>query len=381
MTPLPDTYNTARILVANEGIPNTGMGSWTQIISYFLSDNSSNLIDYLLCGPTALPFKSAVTKRIICNTLQWEINRKWYYFFKYRSYITALKSIIACHNFVVIVVMDNTKLKNIVTNTIEKNGWQNKCRVIFIQCGFSYEFTRDEYKDFRRGLHEIVLLTQKSYEYERNKYHEYPFLVHVLHNPVRQDVFFRLSVSEKQAKRRLLCVQPNETMFLWISHDRPKKGLDIILNMWPAIAEKYPGSKLIVVGAKREISLPGLRFEGKLPNTELAKYYQSADVFLFSSLCQEGFGLSLAEAITCGCFCIVSDVGGVNEFFKGNNGILVSNPNLPEAWVAAIEQYFHQPDDVKTQSLTPFLTYDQWCFEFQRIINTSIEFLIRSANR
>ncbi len=371
----------ANILVSQLGLPSNQLGSWTQILEYMLCHYPENRIDYLLCGSPDIPFHSQSTKRIICDYLKWEINRQWYYPLKYRSYVKALTNIIANHDFAVIVVMDNPKLKNIVTDTIEKNGWQKKCRVIFIQCGFSYEFTRDEYRDFRKGLHELVLLTQKSYEYERNKYHEYPFLVHVLHNPVRQDVFFKINDVEKAQKRQALGIDTNDTMFLWISHDRPKKGLDIILNMWPAIVYKYPTAKLIIVGAKREISLTGLRFEGKLPNAKLAKYYQAADVFLFSSLCQEGFGLSLAEAMSCGCYCIASDVGGVNEFFKGDNGILVGNPNVPKAWVTAIDHYFNQKKGGSNQIVTSFLTYNEWCFKFQQIISNSIEFLIRSANR
>ncbi len=371
----------AHILISSIGLPSNLMGSWTQILEYLLCNYSGNKIDYLLCEPSNIPFKSEKTQRIICPSLKWEINRQWYYPFKFQSYTKALKKIISKNDFSVIVIMDNFKLKNIVTETIQKNGWQNKCRVIFIQCGFSYEFTRDEYKHFRKGLHEIVLLTQKSYEYERNKYHEYPFLIHVLHNPVRQDIFYQLSAVEKEAKRTALGVKPQEKMFLWVAHDRPKKGLDIILNMWPAIAAKHPGSKLIVAGAKRDFSLAGLRFEGKLPNAELAKYYQAADVFLFSSLCQEGFGLSLAEAMSCGCFCIASDVGGVDEFFNNDNGILVSNPNQTGAWIEAIEQYFTQQTIARKQRHAQFLSYDEWCSRFQQIISSSTEFLIKSAKR
>jgi L-malate glycosyltransferase len=371
----------ASILVSQIGLPSNLMGSWTQILEYMLCHYPVNKIDYLLSGTSTIPFQSQSTKRIICNSLKWEINRDWYYPLKYRSYIKALTNIIAINDFAVIVVMDNPKLKNIVTDTIEKNGWQKKCRVIFIQCGFSYEFTRDEYRDFRKGLHEIVLLTQKSYEYERNKYHEYPFLVHVLHNPVRQDIFYKISDEEKKIKRHAIGIDASDKMFLWISHDRPKKGLDIILNMWPAIVAKYPTAKLIIVGAQREISLPGMRFEGKLPNAELAKYYQAADVFLFSSLCQEGFGLSLAEAMSCGCFCIASDVGGVNEFFNADNGILINDPNKPEAWITAINKHVTQQYNFGKQMQVPFLTYDEWCSRFQQIISGSIQFLIQSANR
>ena len=381
MSPSHSTKNIARIIISKQGMPSNLLGSWTQMLEYMFSQYDGNKMDYLLCGPSDLPFQSVATTRIICKSLKWEILRKWYYPIKYYSYIRALKSIIAKHEFVVVIVMDNPKLKNIVSETIQQNGWQHKCRIIFIQCGFSYEFTRDEYKDFKSGLHEIVLLTQKSYAYELNKYHEYPFLVHVLHNGMRQDIFYPLANAERQSKRQEIGIAVNEKMFLWVSHDRPKKGLDIILRMWPTVAAKYPGAKLIVVGAKRDISLPGLRFEGKLANTGLAKYYQSADVFLFSPLCQEGFGLSLAEAMSCGCFCIASDVGGVNEFFNENHGLLIQNPNQADGWIKAIDRYYEQPTPIGAGNQPIFLSYDEWCRRFQKIADDSIQFLIQSANR
>ncbi|MES2777507.1 MAG: glycosyltransferase family 4 protein [Bacteroidota bacterium] len=381
MNPSPIAKSTASVIVSNEGIPGDGMGSWTQKIAYLLGSYAGNEIDYLLSGPTNTPFQSATTTRIICNFSKAEITRKWFYPIKYRSYVNALKSIIVKHDFVAIVVMDNTKLKNIVSDTIAQHGWQHKCRVLFLQAGFSYEFTREEYRDFRQGLQEIVLLTQKSYLYERNKYHEYPFLVHVLHNPIHQELFYPLSNEQRHAKRLELGVESTERMFLWVSHDRPKKGLDIIIRMWPDVVAKHPASKLIIVGAKREIALPGLRFEGKIPNVEIAKYYQSADVFLFSSLCQEGFGLSLAEAMSCGCFCIASDVGGVDEFFNKNFGLLIQSPNQPAAWIAAIDQYYNDTGQHFALTDIRLLTYDEWCSRFQKIINDSIQFLMQSSNR
>ncbi|MEO7311379.1 MAG: glycosyltransferase family 4 protein [Chitinophagaceae bacterium] len=381
MKVIPTKNREARILVSNEGLPGNFMGSWTQIIEYLLGKYPLNEIDYLLCGRSDIPFQSERTIRIICRSCKWEINRDWYYPLKYRRYIQALKAIIRQHDFVVVAIMDNTKLKNIVSDTIEHNGWQNKCRVIFVQCGFSYEFTRDEYKHFRKGLAEVVLLTQKSYEYERNKYHEYPFLSHVLHNPVRQDIFFPLTTPDRTAARRALGIVDSEQMFLWVSHDRPKKGLDIILRMWPQVVAAHPEARLIIVGAKRNTALPGLRFEGKLPNPEIARYYQAADVFLFSSLCQEGFGLSLAEAMSCGCYCLAADTGGVSEFFSADNGVLVQRPNQLAAWLAAVEQYYLLTQPVTVLKRPAFLTYDAWCNSFLGIYNDSIQFLRQSANR
>jgi len=371
----------ARILVSGLGMPSKSLGSWTQILEYLFGQYIENKIDFLLCGPTDLPFVSVATTRIICKSLRWDFVRKWYYPFKYRSYIKALERIMSSHDYIVVAVIDNIKLKNIVTDTIDRNGWQNKCRVIFMQTGFSYDLATDVYKDFAKGLHEIILLTQTSYYSEKERYNEYPFLINVLHNPIRNDIFYMLPAESKILLKQQLGIITTEKMFLWVSHDRPKKGLDIMLMMWPIVVAKHPGAQLVVIGAKRDIVLPGLRFEGRLPNTEIAKFYQAADVFLFSSLCKEGFGLSLAEAMSCGCFCLASDVGGVNEFFNEKYGIIVTKPNYTQAWVDAIDAYYENPKKIEYSSQPIFLTYDEWCYRFQEIISTSIQFLIQSANR
>jgi len=375
------SFNNARVIVSNEAIPNSALGSWTQRIEYLLSQFVDNNIDYLLSPSPNTAFVSSSTKQIVCTPLKQEINRQWFYPYKYRLYIKAISRIIESHDYVVITVVDHIKLKNIISQVIEKNGWQLKCRLVFLQCGFSYEFNRDEYRDFRQGLHEIVLLTQKSYLHEMGKYHEYPFLVHVLNNPIRKDIFFRLQTDERSRLRNQLGLAESEQVFLWVAHDRPKKGLEIILRMWPLVVAKYPGARLLVIGASRTMELPGLRFIGKLANTEIARYYQAADVYLFSSLCQEGFGLSLAEALSCGCFCIASDVGGVSEFFSAGNGLLVKHPNQVEAWQDAIDRYFGAEVNQQEGSQTRLLTYDEWCGRFINIINNSIQFLIQSSNR
>jgi L-malate glycosyltransferase len=368
--------NTARIIVSYLGMPSSLMGSWTQLIEYHLNTFNHNEIDYLLCGPTNLAFNNTTTKTVICKSLNREINRDWFQPFKFISYVKALETIIPQHEFVVITIMDNTKLKNIVSHTIAKNGWQHKCKVIFVQCGFSYEFTRDEYKDFRTGLDEIILLTEKSYQYERNKYHEYTFLTHILYNPVRHDIFFKVNADKKRQLKAEIGIADDTKFFLWVGHDRPKKGLNIILRMWPQVVAKYPNSTLIVVGVKSTISLPGLRFEGKIPNASIAKYYQSCDVFLFSSLCQEGFSLSLVEAMSCGCFCIASDSGGNAEYFAPKDGIIVTRPNQVAAWEQAIDTYYQLDEPQKTiTNITKFMSYDEWCTQFQAIMNNSLKFL------
>ena len=361
--------NIATVIVSAIAIPDHSLGSWGKLIDYWLQSYSENTIDYILCPPSATKLVSKVTKAFDCPYPQREINRDWYLKWRYRKYEQALEQIFKQHDGAVIVVLENTKLKNIISQWIAKNGLVSKAKVIFYQPGFSYEFTRDEYKHFKNGLNEMILLTKSAYQYERMKYHEYPFLVHVLYNPIDSKIFFPLDKATKNLARTKLGWQQDETIFLWVSHDRPKKGLDVILRVWQQVAQKYPESKLVVVGVKRDTKILGVEFKGKLPNHEIAQYYQAADVFLFSSLCQEGFPLSLAEAMSSGCYSIASDAGGVAEFLLNTGHAINYAPAMAEEWLLHIDHYMkNKPIQVAQNSFMPL---DEWCGKFQSILEMS----------
>jgi len=361
--------NIAKVIVSPIAIPDHSLGSWGKLIDHWLQSYDGNQVDYILCPKSLSSLQSDVTKALDCSYTQREINKDWFIKWRFRKYEQALEQIFQKHDGAVIVILENTKLKNIVSQWLAKKGLASKAKVIFYQPGFSYEFTRDEYKDFKKGLNEMILLTKSAYQYERMKYHEYPFLVHVLYNPMDATLFRPLDPTAKAAARNELGWQNNETIFLWVSHDRPKKGLEVILRVWQQAAEKYPLTKLVVVGVKRDTVIKGVQFLGKLPNQEIARYYQAADVFLFSSLCQEGFPLSLAEAMSSGCYCIASDAGGVAEFLVDTGHAINYAPAMADEWMMHIDNYMQQKPISVTRG--SFMSLDEWCGQFQTIMDRS----------
>lgn len=55
-------------------------------------------------------------------------------------------------------------------------------------------------------------------------------------------------------------------------------------------------------------------------------YFQNADIFVYPSVCDEAFGISLVEAMNYGILCIASDRGGIPEIIHhGENGFLFSS--------------------------------------------------------
>lgn len=68
-----------------------------------------------------------------------------------------------------------------------------------------------------------------------------------------------------------------------------------------------------------------VRFRGPVPHERVADAYADADIFVLPSVCNESFGLPLAEAMACGLPCIVTRTGGLPEIVEdGRTGLVVA---------------------------------------------------------
>jgi glycosyltransferase involved in cell wall biosynthesis len=93
---------------------------------------------------------------------------------------------------------------------------------------------------------------------------------------------------------------------------------------------------------------PGLegriRFLGSVPHDRLAATYRDADVLVQPSVCREGFGLPVAEAMALGRPVIAAAHGGLLDLVEpGRTGLLVP-PGDPEALAAAIAELASDPE-------------------------------------
>ncbi|MES2777508.1 MAG: glycosyltransferase family 4 protein [Bacteroidota bacterium] len=359
----------AKVLLTDIGIPNTGFVSWPQRLEYLTQQYDNNSIDYLICGHTDKAFKSALTTRILCKQ-PGAISNKLFESKRFGSYEQALAKIASQHRFVVLCVVDSVKIKNALYNFLVTSRLEKKVKLVFYQCGFSYYLTTEEYLKFTRGVSELIMLSHNGYRYEFNRYPNMPFPVHVLHNPINHQIFKPLPPAERKALRKEKEFE-GTTRFIWVSHDKPVKGLQVILEAWKLFYDAGKKAVLHVIGVKRDEEIPGVIFHGKIPNKELPSWYQASDVFIFSPMRNEGYGLAVAEAISCGCLGISTYGGGAVDFFKeGEHGIGISEPNFLEGWANAFDkaiadlpafQKAHKDDHLKPP---PFTTYDDWCAGF-----------------
>ena len=137
-------------------------------------------------------------------------------------------------------------------------------------------------------------------------------------------LFHPPSRSPDNSKKILLCVSR-------VSHE---KGLDDFCGL------TVPNTRKIVVGDGPYLDTlknryPQVEFVGKKTGEELARYYQTADVFVFPSRA-DTFGVVMLEAIACGTPVAAYPVTGPKDIIvEGKNGS--TYPHLAPAIERALE--------------------------------------------
>ncbi len=135
-----------------------------------------------------------------------------------------------------------------------------------------------------------------------------------------------------------------------------KKGIDLLLEAWAEIAEKYPNAKLIIGGGgkasekvvewiNRYNISDSVELIGALSRDEVAMQMQQCDCFALPSR-YETFGVVYIEAMACGKPVIAAANGGPDDFVKDFNGILIK-PEDKDELVSAMEKMINvlgEPD-------------------------------------
>ncbi|MGE0767234.1 MAG: glycosyltransferase family 4 protein [Hyphomicrobiaceae bacterium] len=151
---------------------------------------------------------------------------------------------------------------------------------------------------------------------------------------------------------------------LFVGRVSPEKGVHVLLEALPTIAEKYPGVHLDIVGAvgampaEHLVSLSDDRdvrgllslyaepygtylgrlipralanqvnFMGNLPHDALVDQYRRADLLINPSY-SESFGMSLVEALACETPVVATKVGGMVEIITDDSlGMLVDRGDV-----------------------------------------------------
>lgn len=358
------------ILISQTPLPSSKIGSWTTLYKNYIE--ADHKIDFIICKKPNFEFDS-VNYQFIEETFLTKIESK----IKEKSYLGSLKTlnkILNLNEKYIIQVVDNFKIVNDLENLLKQKGIRDNCYIQFFYHGFQPYLDSKKGDFFFNSINEMVLLTNDSYKAHKNYYNSLSCNFSILHNGIDENKFFGVSSINKKILKERLNIK-SKSVFLWCSQDRPKKGLDLILDVWKRVFTNNEEMVLLVIGANRSKEVDGVFFMGKISNSKIPIYYQVSDVYLFPTLCQEGFGLSLIEALHCNCFCIASNNGGVAEVLEyGKYGLLIERPNMISEWVNAIN-YYLENKPVSNSFSKKLYTTKKWNKNMNRIIENALDSL------
>ncbi len=326
------------VFISHAPIPNPNIASWTNRYTKLIRENTANF-DYII-APKGLECINKIKYTYIKepSLFTYKISKIIPYY-KHKVYWKVLKKIIAKDGNVTIHIIDNPNILFAIEYYARKSNLKNKIQVIFHMCGYVYNFTESQKAIFYTAIDILIVQTIASINFQKEAIKNGSCEVVQLYNGVDGEKFFRLSNEQKTILRDAKEIANQKIVFLWVSQDRPKKGLALILEAWAELVKTMFNIELLVIGAAKTKEIKNVTWLGKIQNNQLPAYYQLADFYLFSTQCNEGFGLTLGEALKCGTTCLVSDIDPMSEIL--NNGLygrLVKEPRNSKSWELAIQQ-------------------------------------------
>jgi glycosyltransferase involved in cell wall biosynthesis len=182
----------------------------------------------------------------------------------------------------------------------------------------------------------------------------YPFLkdrIRLVYNGI--DIQ-RFSICSAERLRTELNIK-TENVLLFTGRIDKEKGIHILIEIFPIIAETHPDVVLLITGdgAMKNILMEKVAmdklsdkilFLGKVPYQRLPEYYSLSKIFVFPTLRFEGLPYNVIEALSCGCVVIASKRGGMESIIEsGKNGILI-DPKNKNMLVGEICKILDEPD-------------------------------------
>lgn len=145
----------------------------------------------------------------------------------------------------------------------------------------------------------------------------YEALDHTLFSPIGDKSSLDSELSTLRIRRPFI---------LFVSSLWPYKNAETLIDAFAIFVKRHPEYMLAIVGYAREESYlrklaertqkhgvaESVVFTGGLSHEKLARLYQTASVFVYPSL-YETFGLTILEAMACGCPVITSNVSAMPE--------------------------------------------------------------------
>ena len=351
-----------RLLVSNIGLPSDKIGSWTTRLGLFISDRP-NAFDYILSP------KKSNNKSIFCkkrSIITWRKSLRNFQLLNWVAldYIKCIKHLSTKHSKLIIVVMDDPHLVEAIG--LIKNKLKCEVELCFSFHGFQLSLNQQ----VLLSINKIFFLSKLAYDLNKKKYEIFPegFIVG---NAVDSKTFYPLNIQDFNDNRLAMGYLESDYILLWMANDRPKKGFHIFEKVALQLLKEYQDLKIVVIGTTKRINHPRIKNVGRIRNQEVARYLQIGNSYMFTTLYEEGFGLSMIEAYKCGNAVFASNLGAIPEVLHGlTKGYLINNPNNINSWLHSFrkEKLIEQNNRLNKIQASTIWNYEEWENKFNNAI-------------
>lgn len=199
------------------------------------------------------------------------------------------------------------------------------------------------------------LFVVNSAQTGREIQHEYgvaPDRLRIIHTAV--DISRFHPAADRAALKREICAafhgDPAQPAFLFVSLDHRRKGLDVLLDIWPEVnADLWIAGKPLGKTHARKIVSRGLKSKVRyFPRTvDIARLFRGADWFVHPTLydaCANTVLQSMASALPG----LISSSDGAVEFVRdGENGFVLPRPSDPDSVLDVVGRALATDDSVR----------------------------------
>ena len=108
----------------------------------------------------------------------------------------------------------------------------------------------------------------------------------------------------------------------------PYKGLELLVNIIPLIQQKHPNARFKIFSSmslygpsndpyievyEKLKTYPNVEYSQAVDQQELVSHYQESAFFIHPNIWEETFCVSMTEAMKCGCYPIITNIGAIPE--------------------------------------------------------------------
>ncbi len=177
-----------------------------------------------------------------------------------------------------------------------------------------------------------------------------------------------------------------KNVYLFLSRIHEKKGCDILIKSFAAVASLDPQAHLVIAGPDKSGLTPKLTalaqsigiadrisWPGMLAGDPKWGAFRSAEAFVLSSH-QENFGIAVAEALACGCPVLISNKINIWREIEADGAGIVANDDV-ESTTKMLRTWIELPQSKKDQMRAAALETFNNRYELNKVAAEFIEML------